>query len=136
MRKITTSFAPLVALASFAVIAIACACLASCNTTELKTVRAMPIRDIDLATVKDGVYEGEYAYGTFTYAVQVKMEGHAIAAIDVLKNRDTPHAKKAATVVQRVLNEQRTNVDAVSGATTTSKALLKAIEVAISKGSE
>lgn len=116
--------------------AILLVCLASCGTTDLRKVRTMQIKDIDLATVRDGTYEGAYAYGRFTYEVRVTIEGHAIASIDIVKNRDTAHAKDAEAVIDRVLAAQKTDVDAVSGATTTSKALLKAIETAIEKGAD
>jgi len=36
--------------------------------------------------------------------------------------------------LKRVLEQQRNDVDAVSGATTTSKALLRAVENALNKG--
>jgi len=36
-------------------------------------------------------------------------------------------------VIDKVIDEQKTNVDEISGATTTSKALLKAVESALSK---
>ena len=52
----------------------------------------------------------------------------------MVKNRDTRHARMAQGVVKSVLDQQKNDVDAVSGATTTSKALLKAIEKALEKG--
>ena len=52
----------------------------------------------------------------------------------VVKNRATTHAETAEGVAQRVLEQQKNDVDVVSGATTTSKALLRAIENALTKG--
>jgi uncharacterized protein with FMN-binding domain len=63
----------------------------------------------------------------------VSIKGHSIDNITILKNRDSIYAKEAETVIDRVLYSQSLNVDAVSGATTTSKALLKAVEGALSK---
>ena len=58
----------------------------------------------------------------------MEVADNRIAQIKVRKNRDTKHAKKAEGVIERVLEAQTPNVDASTGATTTSKALLKAIE--------
>jgi len=102
-----------------------------CNTAEMKRVRAMPINDINLSSISDGVYKGDYSYGGFTYEVEVTVKEHKIETINVLKNRNTSHAKSAEGVIGKVLKTQSVNLDAVSGATTTSKALLKAIENAL-----
>jgi len=105
--------------------------LASCMSPEVKSVRALAIESVDLSKVPDGTYEGSYAYGSFSYVVSVHVDNGRIVAIDILKNRATNHAIMAEGVVSRVLSEQKTDVDAVTGATTTSKALLKAIENAL-----
>lgn len=102
-----------------------------CNTAEMKRVRAMPINEVDLSSISDGIYIGDYSYGGFTYEVEVKVKDHKIENIKVLKNRNTSHAKKAEGVIEKILQAQSLKVDAVSGATTTSKALLKAIENAL-----
>lgn len=104
------------------------------NSRQLEAVRKMPIENVDLGKVQDGTYNGAYVYGSYTYEVQVAVKGHKIEKIDVVSNRDSSYAKKAEGVIDRVLEEQAVNVDAVSGATTTSKALLKAIENAVKSG--
>jgi len=48
--------------------------------------------------------------------------------IEIIRNRDSGYAKKAKGVVRSVLKTQFPNVDAISDATTTSKALCMAIE--------
>ncbi len=101
---------------------------------ELDAIRNMVIEDVDLNTIDDGVYNGSFEYGSFTYAVEVVMENHSIVQINVTSNRDSSHAKKAEEIISVVLNKQAINADAVSGATTTSKALLKAIENALTSG--
>jgi len=107
--------------------------LSSCAYKEMKKVRSMPINEVDLSNVQDGSYKGDFSYGGFTYEVEVTVKEHRIENIEILKNRDTKHAKKAEGVVEKVLNAQSLEVDAVTGATTTSKALLKAIENALKK---
>jgi len=100
-------------------------------------VRKMNIREIELSRVKDGAFHGEFTYGNFTYAVEVVVQDHNIQRISILNNRgDSDYAKKAEGVTGRVIKAQSLKVDVVTGATTTSKALLKAIENALAAGFE
>lgn len=101
---------------------------------ELKMVRNMPIEDIRGDMADDGEYMGDFSYGGFTYLVEVKVLDRKIDSVRILSNRTSKHAKKAEGVVQNVLRAQTANVDTITGATTTSKALLKAIENALRKG--
>ena len=105
--------------------------LFGCNTAEVKAVRAMPINHVDLRLVKDGIYPGSFAYGGFTYEVVVTIANHGIKNVTITRNRNTSHAQAAEGVMTRILEQQKNDVDAVSGATTTSKALLKAVENAL-----
>lgn len=115
-------------------IIISANCFWSSRFKEMKTVRAMPIEAVDLASVQDGTFQGDFSYGGFTYEVSVTVKDHRIETIDILKNRDTKHARQAEGVIPKVISAQTVNVDVVTGATTTSKALLKAIENALKKG--
>ena len=115
-------------------LALSLLAVVGCNDAEVKIVRAMPINHVDLARVRDGTYPGDFAYGGFDYRVQLTVAGHQIEDIVVVKNRTSRHAKMAEDVVPRILDQKKNNVDAVSGATTTSKALLKAVERALTKG--
>jgi uncharacterized protein with FMN-binding domain len=105
--------------------------LFGCNSAEVKAVRAMPINHINLAQVNDGSYPGSFTYGGFRYEVEVAVTSHQIKNITITKNRTASHAQKAEGVMNRILEQQRNDVDVVSGATTTSKALLKAVENAL-----
>ncbi|BFN38338.1 FMN-binding protein [Fidelibacter multiformis] len=105
--------------------------LTSCARKELTEVRTMEIQPIPLQAIPDGRYEGRFTYSNFEYAVEVLVENHQITGIRVLQNRTSDYAKKAEGVLEKVVKEQKTNVEAVTGATTTSKALLKAVENAL-----
>lgn len=100
----------------------------------LLEVRNLEIRDIDLQQVADGKYNGEFSYSKTNCKVEVDVRNHKIESIAVLENGKTSYAKKAEAVVDKVIDEQKINVDIISGATTTSKALLKAVENALSSG--
>lgn len=108
--------------------------LFGCSNAEVKAVRSMPINHVDLGKVKDGEYVGGFSYGGFAYEVSVKVADHQIKDIVIVKNRTANHAKMAEAVVKQILDRQTNDVDAVSGATTTSKALLKAVENALERG--
>ena len=99
----------------------------------MTATRQLPIAHIDLAQALDGSYDGQYTYGRFTYRVAVVVPDHRMVTDRVLNNRSTRHALLAEGIVDRILQQQRNDVDAVSGATTTSKALLKATENALTQ---
>jgi uncharacterized protein with FMN-binding domain len=69
--------------------------LSSCASKEMKKVRNMPINEVDLSDISDGSYKGDFSYGGFTYELEVTVKEHRIENIEILKNRDTKHAKKA-----------------------------------------
>ena len=102
--------------------------LVGCASQEVLRVRQMKIQDVDMSSVMDGAHVGSYLYSGFEYRVQTVVRDHIITDIIILDNRDTKYAKKAEEVVAEIIKEQTPNVDAVSGATTTSKALMKAVE--------
>ena len=106
----------------------------ACTSAEVKAVRSMPINHVDLSQVKDGEYSGEYTYGGFSYEVKVMVADHHMKDIVLTRNRTTKQAKMAEGVVKTILDQQKNDVDVVSGATTTSKALLKCVENALVKG--
>jgi uncharacterized protein with FMN-binding domain len=104
-----------------------------CASREMMRVRAMPIHNVDLSRIPNGIFNGGFTYADFTYEVAVYISNHRITDVKILSNRDTKYAKKAEGVIERVLQAQSPKVDAISGATTTSKAILKAIENALTE---
>jgi uncharacterized protein with FMN-binding domain len=106
---------------------------ASCsgNRAVLREVRSMELAPVDIAGVPDGTYVGTFTYLSSVQTVRVHVANGTITRIDVLDGSDTNHGLRGRTVLDRVIAEQRVNVDAVGGATTTSKAYLKAVERAL-----
>ncbi len=104
-----------------------------CATQEMMMVRQMEIQNVDINDLKDGEYFGSFTYSGFEYRVRTAVDAHRITDIEILKNRNTKHAKQAEAVVIEIIKRQTPNVDAVSGATTTSKALMKAVENSLVK---
>jgi uncharacterized protein with FMN-binding domain len=97
-------------------------------------LRNTPIENIDVTQVADGEYEGTSEFGHYTYHVKVTVENHQITDIEDLAPRDSIYVTYATGVFQRIIDQQTPDVDAISGATTTSKAFMKAVENALRHG--
>jgi uncharacterized protein with FMN-binding domain len=105
--------------------------LSACMRRETAHVRNLEFDPVNLEKIDNGIYEGRFTYADFEYVVEIDVEDHKIRDIKVLQNRSSKYALMAEDVLPRVLEAQNLNVDATTGATTTSKALLKAIENAL-----
>jgi uncharacterized protein with FMN-binding domain len=101
------------------------------NLLALQNFRRMEIQDIDVSALKDGTYYGEATIGGFTYKVKASLGEQRIVDLKIIANRKSAYARFAEGVIPRVLEAQNANVDTITGATTTSKALLKAVENAL-----
>ena len=96
-------------------------------------VNALTFDEIDLTKVEDGVYEGQCDTGVVRARVQVTVRDHQLESIELLKHengRGTP----AEAILDQMVRTQTTAVDAVSGATCSSKVIRKAVENAITEG--
>lgn len=101
-------------------------------TDGLSEAVNVSIQGVDLSAVPDGSYTGTYEFKRWTCKLTVHVQNHTIEAIDM----DNDVAASDITdcsgeMIRRVIEAQNTTVDAVSGATATSKAYLKAIEDAL-----
>ncbi|MGE5580858.1 MAG: FMN-binding protein [Bacillota bacterium] len=96
-------------------------------------VKGLTIGDVDLGKVADGVHEGTFKQGRWNYTVAVTVKDYKITGIELISGKDPGSQRIFATERDRVIAAQSPNVDTVSGATVTSKALLKAIENALVK---
>ena len=99
-----------------------------CAYQEMIRVRQMDIQNVDISSIQDGKYIGSFYYSGFEYRVKTIVNAQKIIDIEILQNRDTKRAQRAEVVLREILKRQTPNVDAISGATTTSKALMKAVE--------
>jgi uncharacterized protein with FMN-binding domain len=89
-----------------------------------------PISSPDLAVIDDGEYFGEFDQYRWFCEVNVMVNDHRIDTIHVLKSANGTK-KLNKELVNRVIEFQTPQVDAVSGATITSNTCLKAIEKAL-----
>ena len=98
----------------------------------MAAVSDITIEGIDLDTVSDGEYIGECDTGYIYAKVKVVVSDHTIADVELLKHH---HERGAAAepIVKTIVNEQRIDVDAVSGATNSSRVIEKACMNALEK---
>lgn len=96
-----------------------------------------PAVDVQMpdGALADGVYRGSGMGYNDYIVVSVTVKGGAIASIDlVTTDDDEPYVSNAqAGVVPAILKQQNTNVDAVSGATYSSKGIMAAVADALEK---
>lgn len=95
------------------------------------SLRNTPIADIDVQEIADGEYEGESTFGSYTYHVRVTVAGNKIIKIEDLAPRESIYVTYASGVFNKIIDQQTPDVDAITGATTTSKAFMKAVEDAL-----
>ncbi|MGI6113824.1 MAG: FMN-binding protein [Mahellales bacterium] len=102
-------------------------------TKDLEAMNTLQVNDIDVSSLEDGTYKGEYNGGRWTNEVNVTVKDHRITGIDVVKDVVFSKPEVTEEIINRVLEKQSTQIDVVSGSTVTSKAYLKAIEDALVK---
>ena len=98
--------------------------------TNLKQLTNLPIADIDLFQTEDGTYVGSYNVFPVLAEVEVTVLNQTIIAIDLIKHRHGQGAP-AEIITGKVIEAQSLEVDVTSGATYSSKVILKAIEEAL-----
>lgn len=96
-------------------------------------ISTIDIIGMDARNVKDGTYEGEYDAGYIYAKVDVTVNNGQILDINILEH-DNERGKPAETIVNSIIGQQSTKVDAVSSATNSSLVIEKAVENALKKG--
>jgi uncharacterized protein with FMN-binding domain len=88
---------------------------------------------VDLTKVSDGTYQGQYDTLPIKVTVEVTVVGHKLTDIKILRHFNG-QGKPAEAITGRVIEAQSLAVDTVAGATSSSRVILKAIEVALERG--
>ena len=102
-------------------------------TNGLEAGENLAINPVDLTAIEDGTYAGVYQAGRWSNEVAVSVADHQIANIAVVKTVTIDDPEMTSTIINNVIKNQSTTVEAVSGATVTSKAYLKSIENALTQ---
>ncbi len=96
-----------------------------------REVRGIEISQIELGNVKDGEYTGEYNLMNIIGAtVKVTVLNHEITNIELVDHQ-YGLGQKAESIINKIMKQQSLKVDVISGATGSSKVILKAIERAL-----
>lgn len=101
-------------------------------TRGLEEGKELTVESIDIGSLEDGIYLGEYDYKRWANQVEVRVENGEILDIQLIDG--FKHQEAMEKIYDSVIKSQSLEVDTVSGATVSSKAYLKAIEEAL-KGS-
>ncbi|MPM89528.1 hypothetical protein SDC9_136637 [bioreactor metagenome] len=91
--------------------------------------------NIILGTLKDGAYQGEAKGFAGKIITEIIVEDGKIIEIEIIDHHESKGWYDEAFMVipKEIIKKQRLQVDAVSGATKTSKGLLKSVESALKK---
>lgn len=100
---------------------------------EQSEIKKIVIDNVDITKLEDGTYYGTYSKHRWKYTAKVTILQNKITNIDFTPGVDEI-GKFSEELANRVIEKQSNNVDTVSGATVSSKAILKAIEVALKSG--
>lgn len=95
-----------------------------------RAVKETTIEEVNISDIPDGVYIGEYDVNFIFAKVEVDVSGGKIIDVRILEHRQE-RGKAAEAVANEIVDEQRIDVDTVSGATNSSIVIKKAVEVAL-----
>lgn len=123
----------LVVIIFAAVVFVAGAAVVSNLSKNLDELTAMEIKNVDLSKVKDGTFTGYYKVMPVDAKVEVTVENHVIKSINLVEHGNGK-GQAAEVIPQMVVEAQSLEIESVSGATYSSRVILKAIEQALVEG--
>lgn len=98
-----------------------------------KAVKETTFEEINISDISDGIYVGEYDVNFIYAKVEVTVQNGEITNINILEHKNE-RGKTAEAITNKIINEQRIDVDAISGATNSSTVIKKAVENALKSG--
>ena len=104
------------------------------SVTDYKqAVKETTFEEINISDISDGVYIGEYDVDFIYAKVEVTVQNGEITNINILEHRNE-RGKAAEAITNKIVDEQKIDVDAISGATNSSTVIKKAVENALKNG--
>jgi uncharacterized protein with FMN-binding domain len=99
--------------------------LAACMASRLG-------RPVHPGELRDGVYHGEYSSFPNKARVEVTVKDGWILDVKLVYHRASSRGHEVDAIIpQRIVQEQSTSVDAVTGATNSSRVIMNAVEDAL-----
>ena len=95
-----------------------------------QAVKETTFEEINISDISDGVYIGEYDVDFIYAKVEVTVQNGEITNINILEHRHE-RGKTAEVITDSMVDEQKIDVDAISGATNSSIVIKKAVENAL-----
>jgi len=83
--------------------------------------------------LNDGVYEGSYSGFPNKASVRVTIKDKKMFNIEITEHQAWKGKKAELPILKRIIETQSTKVDAVSGATNSSRVIMNAVQKAIEK---
>lgn len=93
-------------------------------------VNSITVSNLNMANITDGIYVGKYSITPVYVEVEVTVTEYKITNIKIIEH-ENGLGGKAEKIVDDVISRQSLEVDAVSGATVSSKCIIKTIENAL-----
>jgi len=97
---------------------------------ELQLLAQEVISDVDLSTANDGIFSAGHRALPIDVEVQVTVKNHTITNILLVKHFNG-QGSAAEVLPSQILKVQSLKVDAIAGATYSSKVIVKAIQTAL-----
>ena len=93
--------------------------------------QTLEIKDIDLTKLKDGLYTAEFNEFLVGVKADVTITKNRISEVKISRQR-CGKGYEGSDTLNRIMKAQSPNVDAVAGATASSKAIMAAVQKALS----
>ena len=102
----------------------------SITASMKKSLAKIENEDIDMETVEDGSYEGHSELGPVKVDVKVLVENHKLKRVELLRH-ECGLGHPADVIVDKMVEQNTWDVDAVSGATVSSGIIKNAVNKAL-----
>ena len=97
----------------------------------VNTFKNLEIKDIDLTALNDGIYSGEFGEFLVSVKADVTITRNRISEVRISRQR-SGKGYEASDTLNRIIKNQSPKVDIVAGATASSKAIMAAVQKALS----
>ena len=102
----------------------------SLTASMKKNLAKIENKDIDMETVEDGIFEGHSELAPVKVDVKVLVENHKLIKVELLRH-ECGLGHPADVIVDKMVEQNTWDVDAVSGATVSSEIIKNAVNKAL-----